>query len=133
MEEGMERSRRTSRGVLCALALASLLGSAACNEYNGTEPWPDVYLPESEIDRPKGGDAGAKDGAVVDAGEGGAAEAGASDGSVPDAGASNGGMDSGSSNGGIDAGTLDAGADAGDAEAGTPDAASLLDATATQG
>ena len=129
----MKRSRRTSRVVPCALALASLLGSAACNEYNGTEPWPDVYVPESQIDRPKGGDAGAKDGAVADAGEGGAADAGSNDGSVPDADASNGGNDAGTSDGGIDAGALDASADAGDAEAGAPDAAGPLDATATQG
>jgi hypothetical protein len=67
---------------LRALALAALLGSAACNESDGTERWDGAYPPESEIDRPKGG---------VDAGRppDGGADAATSDGAAGDA-ASNG-------------------------------------------
>ena len=123
----MDSFLQTTARVLRVLLLTSLLASAACNEYNGTEPWPDVYLPESQIDRPKGGvDAGARDGAVGDAGNGdsGVSDAG-SDGSVPDASAGDGGMD-GAANGDADAAS-DAATDAGDAGAAD---GGLLDATA---
>jgi hypothetical protein len=90
------------RSVLSALLFASVLGITACNEADGTDPWPDAYPPESQIDRPKGGDAGAKDSGAPDAEEadtldaaaddGGELEAGdGSDGSTPEAGAGDGG------------------------------------------
>jgi hypothetical protein len=89
--------------VLSALVLAGALGITACNEADGTDPWPGAYPPESEIDRPKGGDAGAKDSGARDAGGGdgemldaaaedsGEPEAGDGDGSTPEAGAGDGG------------------------------------------
>jgi hypothetical protein len=55
---------------LLALVLAAVLTSASCNEADGTDPWPGVYPPEAEIDRPKGGgaaDAGSAQDAALDA------------------------------------------------------------------
>lgn len=73
-------SARAQAGALGrALALAALLGSTACSSYDGTARWEGVYLPESEIDRPKGVmvamDAGQPDGG---------ADAAATDGSAAD-------------------------------------------------
>ena len=82
---------------LLALVLAAVLGSAACNEDDGTEEWPGVYPPEAEIDRPKGGDAGARDaGSPSDA----ASDAEADE----DAAALDAATDAGSSDAGRDAG-----------------------------
>jgi hypothetical protein len=61
------------RGSLRALLL-TVLGAAACNEADGTDPWPGAYPPEAQIDRPKGGapdagrDAASADDAALDAG-----------------------------------------------------------------
>jgi hypothetical protein len=111
--------------VVPAFALISLLGLAACNEADGTAPWPGAYPPESEINRPKGGDAGKPpDGGAVDGG----AHDGAvgSDTGVLDAGANDAGALDAGSDAALDAGELDAGSDAaldaGNGDGAAPDA-----------
>jgi|SRR5690349_17287395 hypothetical protein len=127
----MTRMRKIVQTSLCvqrALALAGCVLLGACNEYDGTDPWPGVYPPESEIDRPKGADAGAKDGGA-DASAGDAAQDAAP---VQEAGASDAGMDGAVD---VDAAAADSGSPEGGSEAGLGDAASdaaPLDA-ATQG
>lgn len=122
----MDSSTHRSSGLLRALMLASallvMLCSAACNEANGTEPWPDVYLPESQIDRPKGGkDASAADATV---GEAGTTEAGTMDSGSPEASA----QEAGPPDAEVDAGAPDGSADAAP-DGAAPDAASAVDAT----
>jgi hypothetical protein len=105
---GLARTR--TRALRCALALAALLGSSACSNYDGTARWEGVYLPESEIDRPKGV-------AVMDAGPpDGGADAAAADGAAADA-ASNGDAAP------ADAAPADAAQDAAPADAANGDAA----------
>lgn len=107
---------QTGSSLLSALVLAGALGITGCNEYDGTDPWPDAYPPESEIDRPKGGDAGAKDSGAPDTGGEDMLDAGAEDGGEPDSDAGDGGSRDASAG---DGGTLEAGA----GEGGRPDAA----------
>jgi hypothetical protein len=106
----MRMDNSTQRGrMLLALAVTSVFGNAACNEADGTDPWPGVYPPESQIERPKGGDAGGRDGGVraASAADGGASEAGAEDAGALDAGAEDGGTrEAGAGDGGrLDAGS----------------------------
>lgn len=78
------------RGWISRTLVLAALGSTACNDYEGTKRWPNVYPPEDEIDRPKGG--------TMDA-------------ASRDAGSDSGNADAGVLAGGADAGvTLDASA-----------------------
>jgi hypothetical protein len=110
----MDSLTPTGNSVLSVLLLVGALGVTACNEADGTEPWPDVYPPESQIDRPKGGNTGAKDSGApdaggedggeldTDAGDGGALDSDAGDGSSRDATAGEGGtLEAGAGEGGI--------------------------------
>jgi hypothetical protein len=114
----MNSFTQTDSSLLSTLVLAGALAITGCNEYDGTDPWPDAYPPESEIDRPKGGDAGAKDSGAPDAGaeDGDMLDAAADAGGVPDPDAGDGGSRDATAGEG---GTLEAGA--GDGR--TPDGA----------
>jgi hypothetical protein len=101
---------------LRALVLAAVLGGAACNEADGTDEWPGVYPPESEIDRPKGGDAGARDAGARDAG-----------------GTTDGAADSASGPGADAAADGDAATDAGAGDGGNGDAGRRRDGGAEAG
>jgi hypothetical protein len=79
----MDRFTQTGGRTLAVIALASLMAVAACNEANGTEPWPGVYPAEAEIDRPKGGKRDG--GAMLDAGVDDDASAPDADGAASDA------------------------------------------------
>jgi hypothetical protein len=104
--------------VLSVVLFAGALGISACNEAAGTDPWPGAYPPEAEIDRPKGGAAGAKDSGARDAGgeDADARDAAAEGGGEPESDAGDGGSRDATAG---EAGTLEAGA----GEGGTPDAA----------
>lgn len=123
----MENFVHGHRRVLPALALFSLLGLAACNEAYGTEQWDGAYPHEADINRPKGGDAGPRDGGAADSGP---KDAGGTDASALDAGGmtdAGGATDAGTTTDTGAASDADAALDGG-ADAGNQDASALIDA-----